>query len=99
MNTMNGDEEINYWTIYIKNELTANKELFAEFEISGRKTYNYEPIVFSNGHKLKEISKRTLLDIIVNIMETNYQDKKYFITTRTKDDSSHYYITLTIIQN
>lgn len=75
----------------------SNNYLFAEFEISGNKTYNDNPICFKNGYKLKDIDKKKLLDIIVNIMNNNFKTYKYFITTRTKENTKHFFIVLTLI--
>ena len=89
-----------YWLTHIKNELRKNNHLYAEFEMNNNMTYNHYPIIFKNGYKLQEIDKTTFLNIIKNLMIEEYENKKYFITTRTKDDSSiHYYIILSIIQN
>lgn len=88
-----------YWLTHIKNELKSNGNLFCEFEMSGNKTYNYNPIIFSDDYQLQEISKKTLLEMIKSIVKVECENKKYFITTRSKYDSNHYFIVVSIIQN
>jgi hypothetical protein len=88
-----------YWKRYIVNELTDNLNLFAEFELSKfDKTYHDVQMAFKSGYKLKEIRKKKLIELIKSIMETNFKDKQYIISTRSKNDSLHYYIIVSIIQ-
>lgn len=87
------DTNHKYWLIKITYELEQNDNLFAEFEISRNETYGYD------RYKLENINIKSLLSLIKNVMNTKYENKKYFITTRSKDDGLHYYIVLSIIQD
>lgn len=89
-----------HWKYYIINKLDQNLNLFAEFELtSWDNTYHNNPVMFKSGHKLKEIEKKELLQLIKIVMETNFKNKQYIISTRSKDDTSHYYIVVSIMQN
>lgn len=52
-------QNIQYWKLYIVNELNQNLNLFAEFEMrSDNATYHDYPIIYNSGYKLKEIKKK-----------------------------------------
>lgn len=98
--TENTNQNNIYWKKYILNEFQENLNLFAEFELTRyNKTYHEWQIEFTSGYKLTEINKVELLQNVKEVIDINFNDCKYFITTRSKDDSSHYYIVISLIQD
>ena len=88
-----------FWKKYIKSQIEENLNLFAEFELNrNHNTYHEFPIIFTCGYKLTYINKNELLRNIKEVIETNFNNCKYFITTRTKSGSLHYYIVVSLIK-
>ena len=93
------EQNMKYWESYIIHEFKENLDLFAEFEFSRwNQTCLQGQINFNNGYKLTDITKKEFLQILIKVLTTKYQDHKYIISTRTKNDSSHYYIVASLIQ-
>ncbi len=98
MTTINTEES--YWLIYIKNEFVNNLNLYAEFLISCCDyTYFEYDVTFKSGYKLKAIDKKILLQYIKKYIDINFANSQYIVSTRSKDNSSLYYIVISIIQN
>lgn len=95
-------EEIfdHHWLNCIMNKLEENNNLFAEFEMTDNNVHIGETITYVNPlTSFKDIKKEQLMINIAKTMEKCYKGKQYYITTRGKNNSSHYYIVLSIIQN
>jgi|LauGreDrversion4_2_1035121.scaffolds.fasta_scaffold140888_2 hypothetical protein len=94
------ETNISYWKKYIMYKFGWNLNLFAEFELkrSGTTTLYDEPVRFNDDYVLKELKKIELLGIIKEVIKTNFPDRKYYVSTRAKYDSTNIYIVVSLIQ-
>ena len=93
MTTTNTEESD--WIRNIQICFAENLNLYAEFELNSShcvcKDYHpYTPF---------KIYKDKLLLYIKKFMDGQFKNIQYNVFTRTKDDSSHYYIIVSITQN
>lgn len=101
MSETEANQEQKYWNSYIGSLFRENSHTFCEFEITrfGDVKFNFESVLcFADGYKLKSTNKSKLIPMIIKYIQSNYPDSQYFISTRAKDDSSNYYLVVSIIQ-
>lgn len=93
------EQNMKYWESCIIHEFKENLDLFGEFEINSfNRTCLRGQIIFKNGYQLTDITKKEFLQILIKVLTSKYQDYKYIISTRAKNDTSHYYIVASLIQ-
>ncbi len=96
------NQDQKYWNSYIRSLFKENSNTFCEFEINRMNNVKFEfdnILCFADGYKLKSTSKSELIPMIIKYIQSNYPDSQYFISTRSKDDSSNYYLVVSIIQS
>ncbi len=101
MSEVETNQEEKYWNSYIRSLFRENSHTFCEFEINrmGNVKFEFDNVLcFADGYKLKSASKSELIPMVIKYIQSNYPDSQYFISTRAKDDSSNYYLVVSIIQ-
>jgi hypothetical protein len=81
------------WKVYITSKLAENRDYFVEIPMDIMS--DYTKIEASEGSDFTNIRKNELLFIITEVCK-QYK-YKYFITTRTMNNSNNYYLILTFI--
>lgn len=96
-------DEINekYWISWIKANFEQNLNLFSEYEIVNKSniTSIYNSPIFKDGYKLKPIDVSILLQYIKKVILNSFNNCQYFVSTRSKYDTSNYFIVISLLQN